>query len=428
MVNPNSLKKLFVPQCFRLRTGWEGQDEGATSGAGGHTTLWWHKESGHHHYGDYSMAVIKGNIVVEDHSQLESGVMSLDPEGPFGTFVGIYDGHGGADTSRFISDRLFDNMKRITTERGGMSRDVIRGAFMATEEEFLARVAREWEARPTMASVGSCCLVGVVCGGMIYVANSGDSRAVLGRSSPEQHMEAIALSRDHNANVEIVRDELIMRHPDDDQIVFQKDGVWRVKGIIQISRSIGDAYLKRREFNRPPLIEKYMVPGIFEQPILLAEPTVEEQGINPRDEFIIFASDGLWDNLTNQEAVDIVYSKSRKGIAKTLVKAALKALAQGRGMKYKDLKRIEMDERRQVHDDISVVVLFLDSKLISRSSSRNSSSHTRPTVSERTYALDINRTGTSSGADRTGTSSGVDRAETSRGKGVATHDDDDDSE
>lgn len=115
-----------------------------------------------------------------------------------------------------------------------MSRDAIIGAFMATEEEFLTKVAFEWESKPTMASVGSCCLVGVVCGGMIYVANSGDSRAVLGRSSAEQHIEAIALSRDHNAKVESVRDELIMQHPDDDQIVFQKDGVWRVKGIIQV--------------------------------------------------------------------------------------------------------------------------------------------------------------------------------------------------
>ena len=115
-----------------------------------------------------------------------------------------------------------------------MSTDVIGRAFVATEEEFLAKVRREWESRPMLASVGSCCLVGVVCGGMIYVASAGDSRAVLGRSSPELHMEAIQLSKDHNASEEVVRDELTIRHPNDEQIVFQKDGVWRVKGIIQV--------------------------------------------------------------------------------------------------------------------------------------------------------------------------------------------------
>lgn len=81
----------------------------------------------------------------------------------------------------------------------------------------------------------------------------------------------------------------------------------------------------------------------------------------------------------------------RQGIARTLVKAALKALARERGQKYKELKKIEIQERRRVHDDITVVVLFLDSRLISSSSS----SRRRPTVSERTYALDINRAGTS---------------------------------
>lgn len=111
MVNTNSLKQFFVPKCVMIGTSWAGQDERATTGAGGHTTLWWHKDFGQHHYGDYSMAVIKGNTVVEDHSQLESGLMSLDDAGPYGAFVGIYDGHGGAETSRFISDCLFRHMK-----------------------------------------------------------------------------------------------------------------------------------------------------------------------------------------------------------------------------------------------------------------------------------------------------------------------------
>ncbi|KAL1542489.1 [pyruvate dehydrogenase (acetyl-transferring)]-phosphatase [Salvia divinorum] len=404
MVSPRSLKKL-VPSCFRPT--WEGQDEGTSSGVGGHTSLWWQRESGHHHYGDYSMAAIKANIIVEDNCQLESGPMSLDASGPSGTFVGIYDGHGGAQASRFISDHLFDHMKRIATEEGGMSDDVIKRAFMATEEEFLSKVEQEWEATPTMASVGSCCLVGVVCGGMIYVASSGDSRAVLGRSfKPEIHMESIALSKDHNVNDETVRDELQMQHPNVENIVVQRGGVWRVKGIIQISRSLGDAYLKNPEFNRPPLLAKYRVPEPFDEPFILAEPTLEVHGIQPRDEFIIFASDGLWDHLTNQEAVDIVNSKSRRGIAEKLVKAALKALAKARNMKYKELRKIQIENRRNFHDDITVVVLFLDSKLISRSSttaSSSSSSSSRslrvPTVSVRTYEISTDRAGPSSGTD-----------------------------
>lgn len=75
---------------------------------------------------------------------------------------------------------------------------------------------------------------------------------------------------------------------------------------LQISRSIGDAYLKNAEFNREPLLPKFRLPEPFERPILRAEPTVLVQKLYPEDQFLIFASDGLWEQLTNQEAVDIV--------------------------------------------------------------------------------------------------------------------------
>ncbi|KAK9033593.1 hypothetical protein V6N11_049780 [Hibiscus sabdariffa] len=71
---------------------------------------------------------------------------------------------------------------------------------------------------------------------------------------------AVQLSTEHNASSDAVRDELRSLHPDDPQIVVMKHKVWRVKGLIQInlqdpvnpraaisqiSRSIGDVYLKK---------------------------------------------------------------------------------------------------------------------------------------------------------------------------------------
>lgn len=76
--------------------------------------------------------------------------------------------------------------------------------------------------------------------------------------------------------------------------------------ILQVSRSIGDAYLKKAEFNKEPLLAKFRLPEPFDTPILKAEPAILVQKINPEDQFLIFASDGLWEHLTNQEAVDIV--------------------------------------------------------------------------------------------------------------------------
>lgn len=57
-----------------------------------------------------------------------------------------------------------------------------------------------------------------------------------------------------------------------------------------------------------------------------------------------------------------------QGIAKRLVEAALHKAAKNREMSYSDLKKIEHGVRRHFHDDITVIVLFLDHDLIGKSS------------------------------------------------------------
>lgn len=123
----------------------------------------------------------------------------------------------------------------FTSENQAMSADVINKAFLATEEEFLSLVKKQWVHKPMLASVGSCCLVGVICSGLLYIANAGDSRVVLGRlEKAVKQVKAVQLSYEHNASMESVREELRTLHPDDPQIVVLKHKVWRVKGLIQV--------------------------------------------------------------------------------------------------------------------------------------------------------------------------------------------------
>ena len=76
--------------------------------------------------------------------------------------------------------------------------------------------------------------MGVIWRGILYVANLGDSRAVLGCLGRSNNIIAEQLTRDHNASMEDVRQELRSLHPDDSHIVVLKQGVWRIKGIIQV--------------------------------------------------------------------------------------------------------------------------------------------------------------------------------------------------
>ena len=78
---------------------------GSSSGGlrDGKDGLLWFRDIGKYGSGEFSMAVIQANQVLEDQSQIESG--------QFGTFVGIYDGHGGPETARYVCDHLFRHFR-----------------------------------------------------------------------------------------------------------------------------------------------------------------------------------------------------------------------------------------------------------------------------------------------------------------------------
>jgi protein phosphatase 1L len=114
-------------------------------------------------------------------------------------------------------------------------------------------------------------------GDRLLVANVGDSRAVICRSG-----EAFALSSDHKPNRADERQRI-----EDAGGVVMWVGTWRVGGVLAVSRAFGDRLLKQ-----------YVV----------AEPEIQEDTIEEGVDFLILASDGLWDVVTNQEAVSMVLS------------------------------------------------------------------------------------------------------------------------
>ncbi|GER51639.1 protein phosphatase 2C family protein [Striga asiatica] len=123
-------------------------------------------------------------------------------------------------------------------------------------------------------TVGSTAVVAVVCSSHIIVANCGDSRVVLCRGK-----EPVALSVDHKPN----REDEYARIEAAGGKIIQWNG-HRVFGVLAMSRSIGDRYLK---------------PSIIPDPEVTFTPRARE------DECLILASDGLWDVMTNEEVCEI---------------------------------------------------------------------------------------------------------------------------
>ncbi|KAL1814854.1 hypothetical protein ACET3Z_017428 [Daucus carota] len=98
----------------------------------------------------------------------------------------------------------------------------VRKAFYATEDSFTSIVREQWPIQPQLAAVGSCCLVGVICNGNLYIANLGDSCAVLGRLvKATGEVLAIQLSAEHNTCIESVLIE----------------GTWRFQLVFKVERN-----------------------------------------------------------------------------------------------------------------------------------------------------------------------------------------------
>ena len=81
--------------------------------------------------------------------------------------------------------------------------------------------------------------------------------------------------------------------------------------LFQVSRSIGDVYLKKPEFNRDPIFQQFGNPIPLKRPVMTAEPSIVIRKLMPQDSFLIFASDGLWEQLTDEAAVEIVFKNPR---------------------------------------------------------------------------------------------------------------------
>lgn len=161
------------------------------------------------------------------------------------------------------------------------------------------------------AYAGSCALLSVYDSvtSTLHVACTGDSRAVLGQKKPDGEWEAIPLSVDQTGHNKEEVARLNKEHPGEEDIA--KDG--RVLGIM-VSRAFGDGRwkwplelqqdLKRRFYSPAPLTPKY---DVRTPPYLTAEPVVTSTKIDPSNSsFLIMATDGMWDTLSNQQAVGLV--------------------------------------------------------------------------------------------------------------------------
>ncbi|XP_077049863.1 pyruvate dehydrogenase [acetyl-transferring]-phosphatase 2, mitochondrial [Siphateles boraxobius] len=166
------------------------------------------------------------------------------------------------------------------------------------------------------AFAGCTACVAHVGQGGVHVANAGDCRAVLGVQEDDGSWSALPLTQDHNAANVTELERIYRQHPASErQTVIVDD---RLLGVLMPLRAFGDVRFKwSRELQQSVLengesdletlnLYQYAPPNYLTPPYLEATPDVTYHQLRPQDRFLILASDGLWDEMNNDEAVRLV--------------------------------------------------------------------------------------------------------------------------
>ncbi|XP_026237069.1 pyruvate dehyrogenase phosphatase catalytic subunit 1 isoform X1 [Urocitellus parryii] len=167
-----------------------------------------------------------------------------------------------------------------------------------------------------VAFSGATACVAHVDGVDLHVANTGDSRAMLGVQEEDGSWSAVTLSNDHNAQNERELERLKLEHPKNEaKSVVKQD---RLLGLLMPFRAFGDVKFKWSIDLQKRVIEsgpdqlndneytKFIPPNYHTPPYLTAEPEVTYHRLRPQDKFLVLATDGLWETMHRQDVVRIV--------------------------------------------------------------------------------------------------------------------------
>uniref|UniRef100_A0A2P2L4A3 protein-serine/threonine phosphatase n=2 Tax=Rhizophora mucronata TaxID=61149 RepID=A0A2P2L4A3_RHIMU len=253
--------------------------------AGGRSSSSAGRGKSHRDFVKYGFSLVKGraNHPMEDYHVAKFVQIQGHELGLFA----IYDGHLGDCVSAYLQKHLFSNILNEEDFWLDPSRAISK-AYERTDQAILSNGS-------DLGQGGSTAVTAILIDGQkLWVANVGDSRAVLSRGGQARQM-----TTDHEPNTErgIIENKggFVSNMPGD---------VPRVNGQLAVSRAFGDKSLKLH---------------------LRSDPDIQDKVIDANMDVLILASDGLWKVMSNQEAVDIARRiKDPMKAAKQLTTEALK--------------------------------------------------------------------------------------------------------
>ena len=235
------------------------------------------------------------------------------------SYFAIFDGHGGEECSEFLKE----NYDKYLIENKNFPFDIklsMIETFQKIEEDFFKLKCKENSFEDSDKS-GSCALVAIIFDNKVYIANIGDSRAIMSVNGGTKVKQLTVDHKPDNAKeferalktgskiylddnddpfrdestLEFIKDKIelekmkeIKNNTDDEKIfrVYPSD--------LAVMRTIGDIKAKKKEFGG--------IPGT-----IINIPDIFIFEINSNDDFIVMGCDGIYDDLSNEEIVNAAW-------------------------------------------------------------------------------------------------------------------------
>ncbi|XP_024974729.1 probable protein phosphatase 2C 65 [Cynara cardunculus var. scolymus] len=238
-------------------------------------------------------------------------------------YCGIFDGHGpsGHKVAHFVRDTLPSKLSWVfrdsqikkknlkgSRQGHGYDHDQVLTTWKARIIESFKETDERLDENASIDSYssGSTTVSLLKQGDNLIIANLGDSRAVLGTKSKEDVLQPVQLTVDLKPQLSSEL-ERIKRCRGRVQAMDHERNVYRVwmpdedRPGLAMSRSFGDFCLKNYG--------------------LISVPEIYHRKLTEEDEFVVLATDGIWDVLTNIEVVRLVASVRRRTMAARILVA-----------------------------------------------------------------------------------------------------------
>ena len=297
----------------------------------------------------YSIHSVDSNDPGEDRNSVSIS------DGVFGWCV--VDGHGGTNACEVVNELLLATLLGQIKSLASLENHeeilrIIDESFQQIDQLVLDERKRALEdaqakcksflgpERKDLFAIcrpGCCVCVVIIVNEYIFAANTGDCRAFMCSKKTDEIIRQIsfvtkdflfdemsssgsigsykfesdsflsyndeilvnAITKDHCCTSEIEKSIITATTKDPRPIVYR-----RVAGSLAITRAIGDGYLKTPELSFEPF-SLYL-------PYISCRPTIKYRKLQSEDQYIVLASDGLFNFVTAKECLDIVCSMQKE--------------------------------------------------------------------------------------------------------------------